>query len=354
MLQRVNDVTYKIQRTARAKPVIVHRNRLKRYAGDTQLGWWESAARGASAEEGPAREEGQGARRPAPQSGPQGSSPPVCERTRREPVDGAELGHPGRSGGVSGGENSDTSGREGSTPAEPSPCEPEAGGAHVTSKGRRVRRPARYCSTLTPESPSDSLPRTDRLACPHCQRGFNQRTNLRRHLRTACPELFTVRPYACERGCGLCFYRSDMRDRHHRYCDHVLVDQAGTGDPDVREVFTGDVGLGGDKFPTEQSPPPACPPEGAAWTRPRSAAAGEPSPPVPSRSRGRGSRGRPDRRDQSDSPSGTALVPWTPAAAATAGPSPLRCSEGTGARTEVEPSASVGGGGRRNCPPAPG
>ena len=38
MLQRVNDVTYKIQRTARAKPVIVHRNRLKRYAGDAQLG----------------------------------------------------------------------------------------------------------------------------------------------------------------------------------------------------------------------------------------------------------------------------------------------------------------------------
>ena len=83
----------------------------------------------------------------------------------------------------------------------------------MTRWGRRVRRPARYCSTLTPESPSVSSPRMDRWTCPHCRREFNQRTNLRRHQRSACPELFPIWPYACERGCGSRFYRPDMRDR---------------------------------------------------------------------------------------------------------------------------------------------
>ncbi|XP_022093234.1 uncharacterized protein LOC110980655 [Acanthaster planci] len=50
VLQRLNDVTYKVQRSVRAKAQIVHLNRLKRYLGDVQLGWWERTARGALAE----------------------------------------------------------------------------------------------------------------------------------------------------------------------------------------------------------------------------------------------------------------------------------------------------------------
>ena len=61
VLRRVSDVTYRVQRTARAKPKIVHRNRLKRYSGDAQLGWWEHAAREAPAEETPVPEGEQGA-----------------------------------------------------------------------------------------------------------------------------------------------------------------------------------------------------------------------------------------------------------------------------------------------------
>ena len=38
VLQRINDVTYKVQRTAREKSQIVHRNQLKCYRGDVQLG----------------------------------------------------------------------------------------------------------------------------------------------------------------------------------------------------------------------------------------------------------------------------------------------------------------------------
>ena len=100
MLQRINDVTYKVQRTARAKPQIVHRNRLTSYRGDVQLGWWERAARGAPAEEEPAREERQGASGYGPQSSPPGPLLTVDEGTGRESVDEAE---PEQSGGVLGG-----------------------------------------------------------------------------------------------------------------------------------------------------------------------------------------------------------------------------------------------------------
>ncbi|XP_022111605.1 uncharacterized protein LOC110990816 [Acanthaster planci] len=55
VLQRLNNVTCKVQRTARAKAQIVHRNWLKRYLGDVQLGWWERAACGALAEEASAQ-----------------------------------------------------------------------------------------------------------------------------------------------------------------------------------------------------------------------------------------------------------------------------------------------------------
>ena len=96
----------------------------------------------------------------------------------------------------------------------------------------------------------------DRWTCPHCRREFNQRTNLRRHLRTACPELVSIRPYSCERGCGSRFYRPDMRDRHQRHCSHTLIGQVQVEDPDALEVFASDEGLGGGTFPTEQSSPP--------------------------------------------------------------------------------------------------
>ena len=74
MLQRINDVTYKVHRTARAKLQIVHRNRLKRYKGDMQLGWWERAASGVLAEEEPAREERQETSGSGPQASPPGPS----------------------------------------------------------------------------------------------------------------------------------------------------------------------------------------------------------------------------------------------------------------------------------------
>ena len=130
MLQRINDVTYKVQRTARAKPQIVHRNRLKHYRGDVQLGWWERAARVAPAEEEPTWEERQVASGSGPQSSPPGPPLPVDEGTGREPVDEAEPERQEQSGGVLGREDSGADGHGGSVPAEPSLSEPEEG-AHA-------------------------------------------------------------------------------------------------------------------------------------------------------------------------------------------------------------------------------
>ena len=101
-----NDVTYKVQRTARAKLQIVHRNRLKRYRDDVQFGWWERPVRGAPAKEEPVREGGQGASGSGPQSSPLEPPLPVDEGNRREPVDEAEPERPEQSGGVLGGEDS--------------------------------------------------------------------------------------------------------------------------------------------------------------------------------------------------------------------------------------------------------
>ena len=125
----------------------------------------------------------------------------------------------------------------------------------MTRRGHRVWCPARDCYTLAPESPSVSSPRMDRWTCPHCRREFNQRTNLRRHQRSACPELFPIRPYACDRGYGSRFYWPDMRERHQRHCSHVLTGQVQTEDSDVHEDFASDEGFGGSALPTEQSPP---------------------------------------------------------------------------------------------------
>ena len=136
MLQRINDVTYKIQRTARAKPQIVHRNRLKSYKGDVQLEWWERAAHGAPAEEEPARGERQGARGSDPRASPPGPPPSVGEGTGREPVEEAEPERPEQSGGMLGGEDSVVDG--GGVPAEPALSEPAEGG------GKRMTRTVPY------------------------------------------------------------------------------------------------------------------------------------------------------------------------------------------------------------------
>ena len=125
VLQRINDVTYKIQRTARAKPQIVHRNRLKSYKGDVQLEWWERAAHGAPAEEEPVRGERQGARGSDPRASPPGPPPSVGGGAGREPVEEAEPELPGQSGGVLGGEDPVVDG--GGVPTEPARSEPEEG-----------------------------------------------------------------------------------------------------------------------------------------------------------------------------------------------------------------------------------
>ena len=164
----------------------------------------------------------------------------------------AEPERPEQSGGMLGGEDSVVDG--GGVPAEPALSEPEEGGKRMTRRGRRVRRPARYCSTLTSDSASVSSHRMDRWTCPHCRREFNQRTNLRRHLRTACPELVSTRPYSCERGCGSRFYRPDMRDRHQRHCSHTLIGQVQVEDPDALEVFASDEGLGVARSPWSSHP----------------------------------------------------------------------------------------------------
>ena len=46
MLECINDVTYRIQKSTGAKPRIVHYNRLKPYLGDDDLRWWRSANTG--------------------------------------------------------------------------------------------------------------------------------------------------------------------------------------------------------------------------------------------------------------------------------------------------------------------
>ena len=221
----------------------------------------------------------------------------------------------------------------------------------MTRRGRRVRRPARYCSILTPGSPSVSSHRMDRWTCPHCQREFNQRTNLRRHLRTACPELVSTRPYSCERGCGSKFYRPDMRDRHQRHCSHALIGQVRVEDPDALEIFASDEEMEGSAPPTEPVSSLSCPPEGAAQTRLWTPAAGGTSPRVPFRRRGRGPGGRLDQRDHTDPPSGVAPGPRAPAAAAAARPAPLHRSVEVGTQTEVELPAPGWSGGRRSLPP---
>ena len=170
-------------------------------------------------------------------------------------MDEAEPERTEQSGGVLGGEDLGAKGHGGGVPAEPSLSEQEEGGARMTRRGHRVWCPARDCFTLTPESNSVSSPRIDRWTCPHCRREFNQKTNLRRHQRSACPELFPIRPYACDRGYGSRFYWPDMRERHQRHCSHVLTGQVQTEDSDVHEDFASDEGFGGSALPTEQSPP---------------------------------------------------------------------------------------------------
>ena len=120
----------------------------------------------------------------------------------------------------------------------------------------------------------------DQLTCPHCQRGFKQRTNLRRHLRTACPRLVTAPPYSCERGCGRTFYRADMRARHHRYCDHGLVATVHAEDPDALDVYASDQELEESEPAAEWPTPSASPAEATAWIGPGKDAAGGPSAPV--------------------------------------------------------------------------
>ncbi|XP_038055790.1 basic salivary proline-rich protein 2-like [Patiria miniata] len=77
------------------------------------------------------------------------------------------------------------------------------------------------------------------IHCPHCDQTFGRRRNLKRHLNTACVALHPERPYPCQRGCGVRFFRADVRARHHRFCqgDSVAVVMA---EADVLEVHASD------------------------------------------------------------------------------------------------------------------